>query len=158
MRKNPVLLLILLGVVLAFAFATEFVVVMTLTLPTTDGAHGSVPFSDPLVLPVMSMFALPAGLLTSPMLVASLRARPLCPSLLWVAAVPLVAIVLVTPINAGLGFLLSFPAYAAGCALAHRFVTPYPVPGHCPRCGYRLSGHAADSPCPECGNAPTPSR
>lgn len=155
-RTNPVLLLVFLSVVLAFLFATTFVVVMTLTLPRTDGAYGSAPFAHPLVLPVMSMVALPAGLLTSPMLVAALRTRPLRPGLLWAAGVPLGAIVLLTPINAGLGFLLSFPAYAVGCALASRFVAPYRVSGECPRCGYPRRGLAIDSPCPECGATATP--
>jgi hypothetical protein len=97
------------------------------------------------------MVAIPAGLLTSPMLVATLRSRPLGRGLLWVAGVPLVAITILTPMHAVLGFLLSFPAYAAGCYLARRFVPPYPGLGQCVRCGYSRKGLAANSPCPECG-------
>jgi hypothetical protein len=47
---------------LSFAFAVTYVVVMTLTLPKADLAHGQTPFQDPLEFPIMSIVAGISGL------------------------------------------------------------------------------------------------
>src|SRR5690606_15549894 len=43
-----------------------FVIVMTMTLPESDMAHGQMPFADPLAFPVMMIAAAVCGLLGWP--------------------------------------------------------------------------------------------
>ena len=51
---------------LSFASAILFVIVMTLTLPESDMAHGQMPFADPLVFAVMMLVAGVCGILGWP--------------------------------------------------------------------------------------------
>ena len=57
MRRHDPITMLILAFVLAFAFAITWVITMTLSLPRTDLAYGQMPFEDPLVLPIMSIFA-----------------------------------------------------------------------------------------------------
>ena len=47
---------------LSFVSAITYLIVMTLTLSKNDLAHGQLPFADPMVLPIMAIFALISGL------------------------------------------------------------------------------------------------
>jgi hypothetical protein len=111
-------------VLLAFVFAIVWVVVMTLSLPPTDKAYGQMPFADPLIFPIMSMFALGAAILVYPFTCYALLNRRPAPAALILAAIVLAEIIIVTPLSAGLGFLLSFIAYGIGLPVAHRVVQP----------------------------------
>jgi hypothetical protein len=71
-----------------------------------------------------------------------------------VIAVPLVWIIIATPFSLLLGFFGSFLAlfaalFACQCLFAR--ITP---PGHCPNCGYDLTGNVSGV-CPECGEKVT---
>lgn len=145
----------LVSLALAFLFAIFFVVVMTATLPPTDLASGSGPFSDPLVFPVMSIFAGIAGVLTFPFVHFALRERKLLPGVAIAASFALGAIVFLTPTSPPLGFLGSFVGYGVGLAVAWSRAPRNARSGHCHRCGHDLRGSSADRPCPECG-APVP--
>lgn len=103
---------------LAFTFAITWVIIMTLTLPPTDGAYGQAPFEDPLVFPIMSIYASIAAIVVFPITYSVLRDRPFLPATLILAAVVLVEIVVITPFHAPTGFLLSFLAYGIGLAVA----------------------------------------
>ena len=105
---------------LSFVFAITWVIVMTLTLPPTDGAHGESPFSDPLVFPIMSMFASMAAIVVFPITYSVLRDQVMVPATLILAAVVLVEIVVVTPFHASAGFVLSFAASGIALAVANR--------------------------------------
>ena len=99
-----------LGISLAssFIFAVTWVILMTLMLPETDGAHGQVPFQDPLVLPIMSMFAAISALLAWPFYtVFGWRHSPVRFGI-TASVVTLAFIVVVTPINAGIGWMGSY--------------------------------------------------
>ena len=48
---------LIVSLVCSFVFAVTWLIVMNLTLPETDMAHGQVLFLDPFVLPVMSIIA-----------------------------------------------------------------------------------------------------
>jgi hypothetical protein len=149
-RRHHWLELLLVSEGCAFLFAVVFVVVQQLSLPPTDGAHGQAPFADPLVLPVMSVFAAIAGLLVWPFMYVVLRNRPLTHCLPVVIAVTLAWIVIVTPLHSGGGFLGSFLALGTAL-LACRWIFPqWRPPGHCQRCGYDLTGNVSGR-CPECG-------
>ena len=119
-RQHP---LVLIGVsfALAFVFAVTWVVVMTLTLPETDGVHGQMPFHDPLVFPIMAMVAGVAGGVVCIPTYFALRSYRLWPAVAILAGTVLAEIVFVTPGSPGLGFLGSFGAYACGLVLARRF-------------------------------------
>lgn len=54
-----------------------FVVVLHLMLPETDGAYGQLPFSDPLVFPIMLIGAALASVLIYPFAFALLRSTDL---------------------------------------------------------------------------------
>jgi hypothetical protein len=150
-RRNPAIVMLFLSFVLAFTFATTWVVVMTLTLPPTDGAYGQAPFQDPLVFPVMSIFAGIAGAITFPFLYFALRDRQLAYSIPCLVIVVLIEIILVTPFDARRGFVGSFAAYFVGLVLARRWSPSFVEPGHCTKCGYDLRGTPPGNPCSECG-------
>ena len=63
-RKNHWFALLVLSLLGAFVVAVVYVVVFTLTLPPSDGANGEAPFADSLVLPIMTVGATLAGILT----------------------------------------------------------------------------------------------
>jgi hypothetical protein len=154
MKRHDPLTMLVLAFVLAFLFAILWVVVMTWTLPKTDLAYGQGPFEDPLVLPIMSIGASFAALITYPFFYFVLRDRQLPRALAILVATVIGAIVILTPINAGLGFLGTFGAYFVGLAIA-RLCSPLNVmPGHCEACGYNLRGIPDKNKCPECGSAP----
>ncbi len=142
--------LLLVSEACAFVFAIVFVITMTLSLPLTDGAHGQPPFADPLVLPVMSIFAGLAGLLAWPFVYLVLRRRRLRSCLPVILCLTLIWIVAVTPFHAGAGFLGSFGAFAVALLLCRRFIRICQPPGSCQRCGYDLTGNVSGR-CPECG-------
>ncbi len=137
--------------VLAFTFATTWVIVMTLTLPPTDGAHGQMPFADPLVFPVMSIFACIAAIITFPFLYFMLRDRRFPAAIVILVMIVLIEIVCVTPFDPIGGFLGSFVAYFVGLVVAHRLSPILVEPGYCPKCGYDLRGTPFGNPCSECG-------
>lgn len=142
--------LLLVSEACAFAFAITYVVVMRLSLPPTDGAYGSAPFSDPLVLEVMSVLASVAGAAVFPFMYLTLRRRRLRVCLPILLGVTFGWIVLVTPVNAGLGFPGSFAALGAGLLIC-RSTCPLVYPrGLCQGCGYDLTGNVSGR-CPECG-------
>ncbi len=120
MKQHHPIALLVASFALAFALAITWVVMMTLTLPPTDGAYGQTPFADPLVFPIMSIFASMAAILAYPWLYLALRDRPLPKSLASLAGVVLAEIVLVTPLNAAWGFVGSFVAFAFGLGCARR--------------------------------------
>ncbi len=105
--------------VLSFVFATMWVVVMTWTLPSTDGAYGMAPFGNPLVFPVMSIFASIVAIIVYPFTYVALRDRALPRALTILTAIVIAEILLVTPFNAFLGLLGSFVDYGIGLAKAH---------------------------------------
>jgi hypothetical protein len=117
-KRHSVLTMLATSFVMAFAIAITFVVVMTLTLPRSDGAHGQMPFQDPLVFPVMSMGASVAALVVFPFFYFSCRTLPLRKSVLIVLGITLAGVVIVTPFSAFLGFVGSFIAFACGLAAA----------------------------------------
>ena len=88
---------------MTFAFAITFVIVMTLTLPKTDGAYGQMPFQDPLVLPVMAIVASFAALLLSMPFYFVCCSLPLARSVAIIVGVTMAELLIVTPINAGAG-------------------------------------------------------
>src|SRR5438552_18987495 len=93
---------------MAFLFAITYVVVMTLTLPKTDGAYGQMPFQDPLVFPVMAIGASFAALLVALPFYFACRSLPLGRSVAIIVAVTMAELVIVTPINSSAGLLGSF--------------------------------------------------
>lgn len=137
--------------VLAFVFAIAWVIVMTFTLPPTDGAHGQAPFQHPLVFPVMSIFAGLAGTITFPFLYFALRDRVLAYSIPCLVIIVMFEIILVTPFDARIGFIGSFAAYFVGLVLARRWSPALVDPGHCAKCAYDLYGSPPGNPCSECG-------
>lgn len=65
-RGNNPLFILFVSETCAFAFAIVYVIVFTLTLRPSDGAYGQAPFADPFVFPIMSVFAIVAGLIAWP--------------------------------------------------------------------------------------------
>ncbi|HVS70262.1 MAG TPA: hypothetical protein VHQ47_03290 [Phycisphaerae bacterium] len=116
--RRPFVVMAAVSFAMAFLFAMTFVVVMTLTLPASDGAYGQRPFEDPLVFPVMAMGAAFAGLIGSVPFYFACRSRPLGRSVAIVVGVTMVELLVVTPLNGGIGFLGSFVAFAVGLVVA----------------------------------------
>ena len=152
MRRHHPLTTFSIAILLAFAFAVEWVVVMTITLPRTDLAHGQSPFQDPLVFPVMSVLASIAGVVTFPFLHFAVRDRELRQAVPILAGTVALAILVLTPLNAGVGFAGSFVAYGVGLWIARRCAGLLVLPGHCTRCGYDRRIGPTTGRCPECGN------
>ena len=119
MHHHP-LLILLVCFVLSFFFAITWVIVMTQTLPSTDGAFGQAPFEEPLVFPIMSIFASIAAIAVYPFTYFSLRDRQLSKPLIILVGAVLAEILLITPLNAFAGFLGSFFAYAVALVAARR--------------------------------------
>jgi hypothetical protein len=92
----------------SFAFAITWVILMTLTLPKTDLAHGQMPFKDPLVFPIMTIFAVVSGLLAWPFYTLLGWNRP--PKTVGIIAgiATFVFIIIATPLNAGIGWVGSY--------------------------------------------------
>jgi hypothetical protein len=123
----------------AFIFAITWVIVMTLTLPKADLAHGQMPFQDPLVFPIMSICAAVSGLI----------AWPFYTRLGWAASpvkvarraglVTVVFIIVATPFSAGIGWFGSYAALLIAliaCSLGmKRSGQPSPSPYSSPAAG-----------------------
>ncbi len=147
-RHHPVTMLVL-SFVLAFVFAITWVITMTLSLSPTDLAYGKGPFEEPLIFPIMSMLASVAALITYPFLYYLLRDRQLPKALSILTGIVMTEIVLITPMEAGLGFLGAFVVYIVGL-IAARLMTPMHVRSDCcPKCAYDLRGTSGG--CSECG-------
>lgn len=114
------LLILAICFALSYVFAITWVVVMTYTLPSSDGAYGQTPFEDPLVLPVMSLFAAIAAIAVFPFTYVAFRDCSLPIGLAVLTAVVLIEILLITPISSFLGLVGSFVAYAVGLMIARR--------------------------------------
>lgn len=123
----------------AFIFAITWVTVMTLTLPKTDLAHGQMPFQDPLVFPMMSIYAAILGLIVWPFYAwLGWRVSP-AKVAKRAALVTGVFIIIVTPFNAIIGWLGSYIALLItliGCRLgAKQSGQPAPSPYSSPSAG-----------------------
>jgi hypothetical protein len=148
-RRHNAFELLIVSEVCAFAFAIVFVVTLSLSLPRTDGAYGQAPFGDPLVAPVMSIFASIAGLLAWPFMYVTLWNRRLRQCLPIVLGVTLAWIIVVTPLHRGAGMLGSFVALGGALVLCRGVFRPCFPQGHCAKCGYNLTGNLSGR-CPEC--------
>lgn len=137
----------------ALVFAFTYVIVLTLSLPPTDGAHNQVPFADPLVAPVMLAFAGMAGLLAWPFVCSVLRRRRVRSCLPVILGVTLSWILFVTPFSKKAGLIGSFAAFAAALVFCQWYFRPCQPPGCCEHCGYDLTGNISGK-CPECGRPP----
>ena len=97
-----------------------YVVTLTLSLPPTDGAYGTLPFSDPLVFPLMLMGASMAACIVSPFavwLLRGVRLRPTITLTFGAAAGTIVIAVLLR--HAGLGLMLG-PVVTVACMFYSR--------------------------------------
>ena len=96
------------SLVSSFVFAVSCVILMTVTLPETDMAHGQAPFEEPLVFPIMSIFAGISALFAWPFYTfLGWRHSPVKVGIASGAAT-LMFIIVVTPINAVTGWLGSY--------------------------------------------------
>jgi hypothetical protein len=93
---------------LSFAFAVTYVIVMTLTLPKTDLAHGQMPFSDSMVFPIMCFGAAISGLIGWPLFVVLGRHAPPMTVAKIAGLSTLVFIVVATPIQSSVGWFGSY--------------------------------------------------
>src|SRR6185295_10073957 len=93
---------------LSFVFAVMYVIVMALTLPKADLAHGQAPFADPLVFPIMSIIALVSGLVAWPLFAMLGRRTPPATLAKITGISTLVFIVVVTPFRPRIGWLGSY--------------------------------------------------
>ena len=100
--------LTLLCVLGAFITSIAFVITLTLTLPESDGAYGQLPFQDPIVFSVMSIFVLISGIIVTPFIYFTLRNRnkKRCACLILPAV--LICVITLTPIGPGLGLISAF--------------------------------------------------
>jgi hypothetical protein len=126
-RRHSVLIMLAVSFGMAFLFAFTFVIVMTLTLPRADGAYGQRPFTDPLVFPVMAIGASLAAVLVFPFFYFACRAMPLVQSIAIIVGTTLAELMIITPINAGVGFLGSFVAFFVGLLVARRMGKSHPL-------------------------------
>jgi hypothetical protein len=148
--RNHWFVILVVSGAMAFLFAVVFVVTMTLSLPPTDGAYGSAPFSHPLVFPVMSIVASIAGVLVTPFVYAALRNRRLSQTLPIVAGGTTAWIIAVTPFSVRWGFWGSFAALGMTLIISQRCTRRVWPVGCCAGCGYDLTGNTSGV-CPECG-------
>lgn len=117
-RRHSILTMAAISFGMAFLFAITYVVVMTLTLPKTDGAYGQMPFQDPLVFPVMAMGACFAAVVATLPFHFSCRSLPLGKAVTVIIGVTMTELLVVTPLDSGIGLLGSFVAFAIGLAVA----------------------------------------
>lgn len=111
----------------SLAAAMTFVIVLTLTLPESDAAHGQMPFADPLVFPVMIVGVTISGLIGWPFFaVFGWRVSPVMIAR-TTAVVVLGFIILVTPFNAKLGWFGSYIVCLLTLAFCHLFRSRPPV-------------------------------
>jgi hypothetical protein len=103
----------------AFVSAITFVVMFTYSLPPSDGAYGQAPFEDPVVFPVMSMFAVGAGVIAFLGALAFLWRTSLLRSTCFVFVIVLTEIVLVTPTLHAAAVPGALVAMLAAMALSH---------------------------------------
>jgi hypothetical protein len=121
MKKTLTYLGISMG--LSFAFAVTYVIVMTLTLPKTDLAHGQTPFQDPLVFPIMSIVAGISGLVAWPLFAVLGRYSPPLTVATITGLTTLLFIVVATPIQSGIGLFGAYIVCLGGliyCSMRHR--------------------------------------
>ena len=116
--RNPAAVMLLCSFAMAFLFAVIYVIVMTLSLPPSDGAYGQTPFQDPLVLPIMAIGASMAAVVVFPFFYFTCRYKRLGKSVTIVASITVAELLLITPFDAGAGFVGSFLAFAVGLAFA----------------------------------------
>lgn len=104
-------LILVLCLASAAVCAFVYTVIVQFTLPPTDLAYGRGLsfFTDPFVLGGTVFWAILAGLFAFPFALYCLRDRSLFPCYLFVSAVVLTEICIVTPLSDPLGFLGSFP-------------------------------------------------
>ena len=101
-----------LGVSLAVSYfsAIVYVIVFTLNLPSSDMAHGTAPFENPLVFLVMSIMALFVGFVGWPAFAFfGRRSRPFNVAM-HTGLISVVAILIVTPFNITLGLYAAIVA------------------------------------------------
>lgn len=92
----------------SFIFAIAWVVIMTLTLPETDGMHGQMPFQDSLVFPIMSMFAMMSAVAAWPFYTVFGWSLPPVKLGSVSGIFTLLFFLLATPFNVGIGWLGSY--------------------------------------------------
>lgn len=102
------------------------VCMFTWSLPETDGAYGTVPFTNPFVFVVSGMFLTAAWLVTFCASVFTLRHAPLTSSFLRTLLAALVTMTIATPLFALEGALLSLPV-TIGCMVYYRRKFPAPA-------------------------------
>lgn len=90
------------------------VCMVTWSLPETDGAYGSIPFTNPIVYPVYGVFVLFAWIATFIVTIFTLRHAPLGASFLCTMGAALVTITVATPFFGFLGVLAAVPVTFAG--------------------------------------------
>jgi hypothetical protein len=108
---------------LSFAYAVTYVVVMTLTLPKADLAHGQTPFQDPLEFPIMSIVAGISGLVAWPLFAALGRYSPPVTVATITGLTTLLFIVVATPIQPSIGLFGAYIVCLSGliyCSIRHR--------------------------------------
>ncbi len=108
-----------------FGNAVLFVLVLTWSLPPSDGAYGEPPFSHPLVFPTMAAAAGIVSLIACPFSMLLLQyARPLV-SAIVVPVAMWIAIFLTCSIVGGYGLVAGFVAMIAAMLFCrHRFPLP----------------------------------
>jgi hypothetical protein len=111
------------SVLSSFTFAVCWVVLMTLTLPETDMAHGQMPFQDPLVFPVMSVFAAVSAIAAWPFYLLFGWNLPPVKVGIVAGCVTLVFIFVATPFHAVLGWLGSYLVLLASLAVCRLMFT-----------------------------------
>lgn len=93
---------------LSFAFAVEYVIVTTLTLPSSDLAYGQALFADPFVFTGMSVIAGISGMVAWPLFAMLGRNAPTA-TVVKVAGISTLAfIAIVTPFQPFIGWLGSY--------------------------------------------------
>ncbi len=108
-----------------FGNAVLFVLILTWSLPPSDGAYGEPPFSDPLVFPIMAMAAGIVSLVVCPFSMLLLQyTRPLA-SVIVVPVAMWSALVLTIPMVGEYGFVGGFVAMIAAMLFCRR---KFPLP------------------------------
>jgi len=136
----------------AFLFAIIFVVTFYASLPPSDAAYGTGPFSEPLVIPLMSMVAFAGGMIVWPFYYTCLRQKRLHVALPIVTAATVLWIVLATPFSILVGFFGSFAVLIVSLQTCYWALSECYGPEPCSKCGYDLTGNVSGV-CPECGES-----